>query len=97
MKVTNQDLTGLGAVGSGRTQEAQRSSSTGASSSSASAGGGDRVDFSSALGSVSRALAKFDADRGAKVQALAAQYQAGTLTTDSAAISRGLVSEALSQ
>jgi hypothetical protein len=47
------------------------------------------------LQSLSRALSTYSADRGAKVQALAAQYQNGTYRADSLAASRGLVAEAL--
>ncbi len=98
MKVTNHDLAGIGAAGAGGAQETQKSSGSGAKSGGAAgSGGGDRVDFSSTLGSLSRAMTSLSSDRGAKVQALAAQYQAGTYSTDSGAISRGLVSEALGQ
>jgi hypothetical protein len=96
MKVNNQDLTGLGAASANRAQETHRSSIAGANSSSGGSGT-DRIDFSSTLGSLSRAMMTFGSDRGAKVQSLAAQYNAGTYTADSAAVSRGLVSEALAQ
>ena len=48
------------------------------------------------MGSLSRALQSFGSSRASLVQSLAAQYQSGTYQVDSAAISRGIVSEALS-
>ncbi len=94
MKVTNHDLASLGAAGAAQTQETQRSSSGGANASS-KGGGNDRVDFSSTLSSLSRAMTSFGSDRGAKVQALSAQYRSGSYSADSSAISSGLISEAL--
>jgi anti-sigma28 factor (negative regulator of flagellin synthesis) len=97
MKVTNQDLTGLGATSASRTQETQKSSAGAAGSSSKSASGGDSVNFSSGLGSLSRAMSSFDAGSSVRVQALSSQYQAGSYIPDSAATSRGMISDALSQ
>ena len=93
MRVSNHDLTGLGAAGADRAQETARSGGSG--SGSASGAGGDRVDFSSALGSLSRALSSFGASQSDTVQGLSAQYQAGNYATDGAAISRGLIAEAM--
>ncbi len=53
------------------------------------------VDFSSTLGTLSRAMTSFDTSRSSRVEALAAQYQSGNYTPDSMAVSRGLISEAL--
>jgi anti-sigma28 factor (negative regulator of flagellin synthesis) len=96
MKVSNQDLASLGATGAGSTQGTQK---TGSGSSNAAGRGGssDRVDFSSTLGSLSRAMNSHESGREAKVQALASQYQSGKYTSDSAAISRGIISEAMSK
>ena len=95
MKVTSQDLSGLGAAGASGAQEVQK----GGDGKSAGGGGGgnDRVDFSSTLGSLSRAMNSDGSTRQAKIQALAAQYQSGRYTADSAAIGRGLISEAFGQ
>lgn len=93
MKVTSQDLSQLGAAGTAGAQETGKSAAGGKSPSSG--GGSDHVDFSSTLGSLSRAMSADGGGRQAKVQALAAQFQAGTYSTDSAAIGRGLISEAL--
>lgn len=92
MKVTSQDLSGLGAAGASGAQEVQKQ---GSSNKGAGGGGNDRVDFSSALGSLSRAMSSDGSTRQAKVQALTAQYQSGGYTADSGAIGRGLISEAL--
>jgi anti-sigma28 factor (negative regulator of flagellin synthesis) len=96
MKVTSQDLSGLGAAGASGAQEAQK---TGGGGKSAGSGGGgsDRVDFSSTLGSLSRAMSSDGSTRQAKIQALTARYQSGSYSADSGAISRGLISEAFGQ
>jgi hypothetical protein len=44
---------------------------------------------------LSQTLSSFHQDRANRVQALAAQYQSGNYRPDSAATSRGMVSEAL--
>ncbi len=96
MKVTNHNLTGLGATGADRAQDTSRTSG-GATGAGAGGGDGDRVDLSSMLGSLSRALSSFGSSRGAMVAGLAAQYQAGNYAADSGAIGRGLISEAMSE
>jgi anti-sigma28 factor (negative regulator of flagellin synthesis) len=48
------------------------------------------------MGSLSRAMQSFGSGRASLVQSLAAQYQSGTYKVDSAAIGRGMISEALS-
>jgi anti-sigma28 factor (negative regulator of flagellin synthesis) len=95
MKVTSQDLSGLGAAGASGAQEVQK---PGGGGKGASGGGGsDRVDFSSTLGSLSRAMSSEGSTRQAKIQALTTQYQSGSYSADSAEISRGLISEASGQ
>jgi anti-sigma28 factor (negative regulator of flagellin synthesis) len=96
MKVTNNDLASLGAAGAAQTQQTQKSSSGGANASSKGRGS-DSVDFSSALGSLSRAMTSFSSNRGATVQALTSQYQSGAYSANSSAVSSGLISEALGQ
>jgi|SRR5579872_2556397 len=90
------NLTGSTAE-TGRSQETQRADREGAARVGSSAGntGGDRVELSSALGSLSRALATFGSDRASKVTALAAQYRAGQYKSDPEATSRAMISEAL--
>jgi anti-sigma28 factor (negative regulator of flagellin synthesis) len=94
MKVTSQDLSGLGAAGASGAQEVQKG---GAASKSGGLGsrGSDRIDFSSTLGSLSRAMSSDGSTRQAKLQVLTAQYNSGSYSADSAAIGRGLISEAL--
>jgi anti-sigma28 factor (negative regulator of flagellin synthesis) len=94
MKVTNQNLTGASTAGTSGAQEIQRSSG-GSSSSATAAAGGDSVEFSSTLGSLSRAMESYGSSRQSAVQSLAAQYQSGAYQVDSAAISRGMISESL--
>jgi flagellar biosynthesis anti-sigma factor FlgM len=93
MKVTNQNLTSTS--GTGSTQEVQKPGSGSSSSRAKSGAGGDTVELSSTLGSLSRAMGSYSSSRDSQVQALAAQYQSGTYKVDSAAIGRGMVSEAL--
>jgi len=95
MRITNQNLTGASTAGASNSQEVQKSGNSSASSATTGAGG-DTVELSSTMGSLSRALQSFGSSRASLVQSLAAQYQSGTYQVDSAAISRGIVSEALS-
>jgi len=94
MKVTNQNLTGASTAGTGGAQEIRKSGGGSNSSAKASADG-DRVELSSTLGSLSRAVQSFESGRQSMVQSLAAQYQSGTYKVDAAAVSRGMISEAL--
>ncbi|HTS66748.1 MAG TPA: flagellar biosynthesis anti-sigma factor FlgM [Candidatus Acidoferrales bacterium] len=96
MRVYDTNLTGASAAEAGRTQESQKTdrSQTDQKSSATAAGGGDRVEFSGALGQLSRALAAADQNRASRVQALAVQYQNGRYRPDSLATSRAMISEA---
>ena len=97
MKIYDRDLTGASAAESGRAQESQKPDKGNSSrSSSAAQGSGDRVELSSTLSRVSRAMTSYQSDRAARVQALAAQVQAGSYQPDSLGTSRGMVAEALS-
>ncbi len=93
MKVTTQDLSQIGA-GNAAGSQAAHSQATG----EPQKGHGllhDSVQFSSTLGSLSRAMGCDSSARQAKVQALAAQYQSGNYKPSSAAISRGMLAEAM--
>lgn len=96
MKIYDRDLTGASAAESSRAQETQR---TGRETSSASRAGssafGDRVELSSGLGQLSRALSNFGADRSSRVESLSAIYQSGGYRPDTAATSRAMVTDAL--
>jgi hypothetical protein len=96
MRIDDRNLTNVPAE-SGRTQETQRvgredglRSGNGTASS-----GGDQVELSSALESLSRAMTAYGSDRQSQVAALTAQYQSGNYRPDSMATSRGMVAEAL--
>ena len=96
MKVYDVNLTGPSATESGRSQEAQRTGRAGSQTIAATtSGGGDQVEFSDSLNSLSRAMSSYSDSRSAKVQALAAQYQSGTYQVDSLATSRSMVADAL--
>jgi len=97
MRIYDRDLTGASAAESGRSQETQKADRDATPTSSQSgSGSGDRVEFSSGLASVSRALASYSSDRSGKVQQLTAQFQSGNYNPSSMAISQGMVAEALS-
>ena len=93
MKVYDRALT---PAETGNTQDVQKlGSGTGKSANRGADTSGDRVEFSGNLGRLSRTLSTYDTGRANRVQSLAAQYQAGAYQPDSAATSRGMISEAL--
>ena len=97
MRIYDRDLTGSASAESGRSQETQRAdrdSAAGISQSPASSG--DRVELSSGLASVTRALAAYGSSRAGKVQQLTDQFHSGNYHPDSLATSRGMVAQALS-
>ena len=97
MRIYDRNLTGAAGTEAGRTQEAQRPENTaGGSRTTAGSHHEDRVEFSQSLGRVSQALARDASGRAAKLQALTASYQNGTYRPDAAAVSRAMVSDALS-
>ena len=102
MRIYDVNLTGGVPAGSaaetGRAQESQKTSRAGTATSppSGASGSNDRVEFSGTLSLLSSALATFNSSRADRVQSLAGQYQSGNYTPDSAATSRGMVTEMLS-
>lgn len=98
MRIYDRNSTGASASESERAQEIQRidqeeSARRGAAGADSV---GDRVELSSTLARLSGALAAHGSHRASRVQALAAQYQAGKYRPDSAATASGMVAEALS-
>lgn len=96
MRINEGNLTGSAAE-TGRapeTQRTERESTTRAGGGSSSTSN-DRVELSSALGSLSRVLSSFGSDRAGRVQSLTAQYQSGGYIPDSMATSHGVIAEAL--
>jgi anti-sigma28 factor (negative regulator of flagellin synthesis) len=55
----------------------------------------DSVEFSSTLGGLSRAVASDSAQRQSRVQTVAAAYQSGRYQTNSLAISRAMIADAV--
>ena len=94
MRIYDQSLTSTAAAESGRSQETQKAA-TASHTGDGGSGSGDRVELSSALTSVSRAMASYHTDRAAKVQALTEQFQSGRYQPDSQAVSQAMVGEAL--
>ena len=97
MRVYDLNLTGAAAAEAGRAQESQRveKGAGGRSSAAGATGSEDRVELSSTLGRLAQALSANGLERAARVQALAAQYQAGSYRVDAAATAKGMVAEAL--
>jgi hypothetical protein len=94
MKVYDRGLTGAETA---HTQDVQKlgNNSAGKSGTRGADPSGDRVEFSGNLGMLSRTLSTYDTGRANRVRALATQYQSGSYRPDSAATSRGIISEAL--
>jgi anti-sigma28 factor (negative regulator of flagellin synthesis) len=97
MRVNDRNLTGTSPAASGRAQETQKlNRNEGVRPGTAATDkGGDRVELSSTLERLSRAMSASGSERSSRVQALAAQYQSGNYHPNSAATARGMVSEAL--
>ena len=88
---------GIAGAGASQINPADALSSGGANRGASSAGGGaDRVDISSLSESFSSATASLDAQRADKIGRLTQLYAQGQYQLDSAAISRSLISSALS-
>lgn len=97
MRVDNRKPTGTAAAESGRAQETEKSNRNPGVRSGAAASGksGDRVELSSTLEALSRAMSAFRSERANRVPALAAQYQSGSYYANSAVTASSMVSEAL--
>ena len=97
MRIYDQNPAGMPAPEAGRPQETQQTGHAQTRPPGALvSGGGDQVELSSTVNSLSRALSAYGASRNVKVQALAAQFQAGSYRPDSLATSRSMVAESLS-
>jgi len=97
MRIDGQNLTGATPAESGRAVETEKSNrsqgvQTGTSATDKT---GDRVELSSTLETLSRALSASGSERSSRIQALAAQYQSGNYYPDSASTARSMISEAL--
>jgi len=96
MRIYDRDLTGTASTESGRSQETQKADREATTTASPSGSpSGDRVELSSGLEVVARALAAYGTDRANKMQNLTVQFQSGTYNPNSMAISQGMVAEAL--
>jgi|SRR5580693_4325281 flagellar biosynthesis anti-sigma factor FlgM len=95
MKIDNQnDLSGVSQAGAAGATSADSGNrrTTGAGSGGA---GTDSVELSGLAGKISQAVSQNAANSSAKVEQLRSEVTNGTYQADSAAISRGVVSEAL--
>src|SRR5258708_32618284 len=98
MRMNARNLTRTSGSETGRAQETKDlgRSATGKANTGGVDGSNDRVEFSGTLNRLSRALTTFESSRASRVQALAANYQSGSYKPNSAAISKGLVADAMS-
>jgi hypothetical protein len=97
MRIDDLNLTSVPAAEPGRAQETQRASREDVQQRAPApeSGGGDQVQLSSAMGSLSRAITAYGTEREDRVGALSAQYRDGSYQPNSIGASRGLISEAL--
>ena len=94
MKIYDRSLTGAAAGEAGRAQQAERAGAGGLPGAAAHAGG-DRVEFSGNLSALRRAVSTDQASREQRIRALTAEVQNGTYSPSPAAISRGMIADAL--
>jgi anti-sigma28 factor (negative regulator of flagellin synthesis) len=92
MRVNNGNTAGATAE-TGGTQNVQKSGQSGGAASGGLDPNSDSVEFSSALGRLSRAVANDSAQRQNRVQTVAATYQSGRYQPDSMAISRAMIAD----
>jgi anti-sigma28 factor (negative regulator of flagellin synthesis) len=97
MRVNDRNLTGATPAESGRAQNTEKlDRNQGVRAGTAATDRtGDRVELSSTLETLSRAMSAYRSERSHRVQALAGQFQSGSYHPDSAATARGMVPEAL--
>ena len=95
MRVNDPNLNGAAAAQTGGAREVNGAGRSGNTCVHGSNAEGDRVELSTTLGALSRALASDHAGRAERVQELAAQYSRGEYRADSAATSRAMVSDAI--
>ena len=95
MRVTDWNPAGSAATEAGHTQDVQKSDRAEGTRSGNALSTSDSVEFSAALGGLSRAVSADSAQRNSRVQAVAAVYQNGTYRPDPVAISRGMISDAI--
>ena len=95
MRIHDHNPTGPSVNETGKSHETSRTSGTGSLFTGSTGGGEDRVEFSNALGTLSRALASDDSNRSDRVSQLAAQFGGGSYQPNFAGASQGIVEDAL--
>jgi hypothetical protein len=95
MRISEQDLTSLGALRSTQTQQAEKTESRGVTGTSTGSQGGDKVEFSGALRQLAETVSGYGSAQANRVQELAALYARGAYRPDSSATSQAMVQEAL--
>jgi hypothetical protein len=99
MKIHDLNLTGTSAAETGQAQKTKNLGRAGTDAAPARGvvdGSKDRVEFSGTMNQLARAVATFETTQASRVQALGVEYQSGKYKPNPAAISKGMVSEALS-
>jgi Anti-sigma-28 factor, FlgM len=97
MKIDQQNLNGVAGPPTGRTQEIPASdpSVSGSGAQTSGSPGSDRAEISTLAGRISQTLASQSADRTARIQELAKQYNTGRYSADSKATGSALVQDAI--
>ncbi|HLH19281.1 MAG TPA: flagellar biosynthesis anti-sigma factor FlgM [Bryobacteraceae bacterium] len=95
MRINDCNLTPAASSEAGRSAETQKADAARTGQAPAAQSGGDRVEFSGSLGALARAVSSDQANRASRIASLAAQVQSGSYRPDPAAISRGMIAEAL--
>ncbi len=96
MRVYDSSVAGATGQEASRVRECQNGSSSGSSPVSTNGSSpDDHVELSNTLGALARAVSSDQSSRASRIQALASQVQNGTYQPNPQAISRGMISEAL--
>lgn len=95
MRIYDNNVTGPSVNETAKSQETQRTTGTGTTRNAGAGASEDRVEISSTLDTLSRALAADDAKRADRVNVLEVQFAAGSYQPDSKATSHALVSDML--
>lgn len=96
LRIQNDNLAGVALPGAGRTDEiSQPSGSSNPASARSGQPSADSVDISSLSQNVAAASNAQAAQQAGRVKQLAALYQSGQYSVDSASVSRAIVSQAL--
>lgn len=96
MKIYDRDISGAAETGVGRVDEARQAERQKRAAGVERGQGGDCVELSGDLERLTRTVSTYAAQRAERVDRLAALYASGDYRPEAAAVSRAMISEALS-